>query len=73
MNLEKQEQLKTQKIMLEWNKNQGLNFISVVTKKEIDFFLVVEQKRLYAIIKSRTGFRYLLSEKKLNEAFHNAN
>jgi len=59
--------------MLDWNKNQGLKFHSVITGKIIDWFLVVEQKPLYATIKKRDGYRFLLSRKKLDEVFHNAN
>ena len=73
MNITRQEQLKTQKIMLEWNKSQGLAFHSVITDKEIDWFLVVQHRPLYAVITHRDGYRYLLSKKKLGEVFHNAN
>ncbi len=47
----------------------GLQYHSVITGKDIDWFIVANHYATYAQIKSRTGFRYILSNAKCKEVF----
>ena len=47
----------------------GLQFHTVLTGKDIDWFIVAYHYPTYAEIKHRAGFRYILNNNKLKEVY----